>query len=658
MTQPTDLPAIAAVSTPDVNRARLDALKKLMPDIFTAEGRLNPDELRRIVDGEGSGAPERYEFRWYGKAASKRFAFAPATSALQYDGPRSVNSEKAGGNVVIEGENLEVLKLLLPAYRDRVKLVVIDPPYNTGKDFIYRDNFTRDRKDYWEETGATAAGVKMDTNAEASGRYHSDWLTMMHSRLLLARQLLDRDGFLLVSIDDAEVCNLMRLLDDTFGEENHIATLVYDKNRKNDAKFVSVGHEYMLMYARDKSWLQENGIVLRADKEGVDEVRAAFDQLRKVHNDDWGRVRAGLKAMYDSWPEDDTRKPLARFSKVDERGPFRDDGNINWPGGGGPTYEVKHPVTGRPCKQPVSGWRYPKKATMDAKIAAGLIVFGPDETTVPSIRTNLFDKRTQVMRSVIFSYAQTATQEFTKIFGGAKVFDNPKHFADIAKLIEYLTDEGSIIVDFFGGSGTTGHAALVANGKRDFILVQIPEQISDKDAVGRNALALGYKRISDITIDRVKRVILGYADSAALPDSGFKVYRLRKSTFPRVEFTPDTAKTREENIEALKRYIADKEATMFPQIERDVIIDEVLMKNGFMFDRTVVKAAEFAENEVFRVRDSFKVALVCLDPAIRPNTVAWFQQHKTEPFICLELALDTTAKWNLRNALGPLFTAV
>ena len=652
MTQPSDLPPLAAVSTPDVNRERLEALKRLMPDLFSAEGRVNPEELRRIIEGEGTGTPERYEFRWYGKAASKRFAFAPTTAALEYDAARSVNPDKAGGNVIIEGENLEVLKLFLAAYRDRVKLVVIDPPYNTGKDFIYRDNFTKDRKDYWCEIGATDAGVKLDTNAESSGRYHSDWLTMMYGRLLLARQLLDRDGFILVSIDDAEVCNLGRLLDDAFGEENHVATLVYDKNRKNDAKFVSVGHEYMLMYARDRSWLQENGVILRADKDGVDEVRAEFDKSRKKHGDNWDKVRADLKTLYDSWTDDDPRNPLSRFNKVDADGPYRDDGNINWPGGGGPTYDVLHPRTGRPCKKPISGWRYPKKSTMDTKIRDGLIVFGPDETTVPSIRTNLFDKRTQVMRSVIFSYAQTATQEFTKIFGGKKVFENPKHFSDIAKLIEYLPDAGSIILDFFAGSGTTGHATLVANGKRDFILVQIPESISDKESVGQNAIALGYKTISDITIDRVKRVIMGYADNPAIPEAGFKVYRLRKSTFPRVEYAPDPAKTREENIEALKRYIAEKEATMFPQIERDVILDEVLLKNGFMFDRAIEQAVELTDNAVFRVRDTFKSALVCLDPSIKAGTVAWFQKNKAEPFICLELALDTTAKWNLRNALG------
>ncbi len=638
--------------SPDHNRERLDTLKKLFPDLFSDEGSLNLDELKKLVDPKLVSETERYDFRWYGKTKSKRNAFTPGKATLVYDSARSVKPDKANGNMIIEGENLEVLKLLNSAYRGRVKFMYFDPPYNTGKDFIYSDDYTEDRKPYWEQTGVTEAGVKVDTNPESAGRFHSNWLTMMHSRLLLARYLLTPDGFIVVSIDDAEFFNLSRLMDEVFGEENFIATLVWDKNRKNDAKFFSVGHEYMLVYAKDKLLLQEMGLILRADKEGVDEVRDVFEKLRKEYKDDWEKVREGLLKHYATWPEDDERQPLARFTKVDEKGPFRDDRDISWPGGGGPTYEVLHPVTGKPCKIPSRGWVYPKKERMETMIKKGLIVFGPDETTVPTIRTNLFDKSTQVMRSVNFSYAQTSAQEFAKIFDGKKVFDNPKNFDDIRKLVDYLTDEGDIVLDIFAGSGTTGHAVMLANGRRQFILVQFPEAISDKDATGRRALEMGLKKISDITIERCRRVIKGYNGQPPLMDAGFKVYTLAKSAFPRVEFAPDPAKTEAENIELLKQYIHDKEATFHIQFEKDKVLDEVLLKNGFMLDYTLTRRSGFTKNEVFLAKDAFKESLICLDSKIAPETVDHFKTHKDQFFICLELALDTTKKWNLKHHLG------
>ncbi|MDD4060805.1 MAG: DNA methyltransferase, partial [Kiritimatiellae bacterium] len=631
-----DTNPLDAVSSPDLNAERLAELKRLFPDLFSNEGRLNIDELKKVVDPALVTESERYDFRWYGKTASKREAFTPSRAALVYDPARSVNPDKAGGNIIIEGENLEVLKLLNCAYRERIKCIYIDPPYNTGKDFVYSDRFAEGQKPYWEQTGVTESGVKVDSNSDSDGRFHSNWLSMMHSRLLAARYLLRPDGFMVVSIDDAEVFNLSRLMDDVFGEENFIATLVWDKNRKNDAKFFSVGHEYMLVYGRDKLWLQEHGLILRADKEGIDEVKDVFEKLRKENNDNWKKVREGLLAHYETWEEDDDRKPLARFTNVDEKGPYRDDGNINWPGGGGPTYEILHPKTHKPCKLPTSGWRYPTTVRFWEEYAKGRIVFGDDESTVPSVRMNLFDSKTQAMRSVLFSYAQTATQEFQKIFDGKKVFDNPKHFEDIRKLIEYLSDEDDIVLDFFAGSGSTAHAALLANGTRKFILVQFPEAISDKKSTGKRAIELGLKKVSDITIERVKRVIQKFQKEAEglLPgdaqrqfaDSlGFKVYRLEKSAFPRVEFTPDPEKAEDENVELLQKYIADKEQSFHIQLEKEKVRDEVLLKQGFMLDYTVTAQPEFTKNDVVLIRDAHRESLLCLDIEISPETVDAFQ---------------------------------
>ena len=189
-------------------------------------------------------------------------------------------------------------------------------------------------------------------------------------------------------------------------------------------------------------------------------MKAEFERLRKETNSDWNAVRQGLLEFYASISEDDPRVPLTRFTKVDEKGPFRDDGNINWPGGDGPRYEVLHPITKQPCKLPTSGWRYPTEQRFWEEVARGRVVFGPDEKTVPRVRTNLFENSDQVMVSVHYSYAQTAANQFSALFDGKRVFDNPKPVDDLKELIAYLTNPDDLVLDFFAGSGTTGHAVF------------------------------------------------------------------------------------------------------------------------------------------------------------------------------------------------------
>jgi len=323
---------------------------------------------------------------------------------------------------------------------------------------------------------------------------------MMYPRLRLAYNLLRDDGVIFISIDDGEIDNMKKLCNEVFGEENFVACLVYDKNRKNDAKYFSVGHEYILVYFKSAATINEMGIILRADKEGIDEVKTEFDRLRKTYNDDWIKVNEGLKNLYSSWADDDERKPLARFTRVDEKGPYRDDGNISWPGGGGPTYDVLHPITGKPCKVPSRGWMYPTPQRMQEMIANGRVVFGNDETVTPKVRMNLFEQSQQVLRSVTFSYAQTATQEFNKLFDGVRIFENPKSVNDIKKLIAYVTNpyDDEIILDFFSGSATTAHATMQLNaedgGKRRYIMVQLPEVTDEKS----DAFRAGFKNICDI----------------------------------------------------------------------------------------------------------------------------------------------------------------
>lgn len=307
----------------------------------------------------------------------------------------------------------------------------------------------------------------------------------------------------------------------------------------------------MLVYFKNASYIKDLGIVWRAPKEGVDEVRRRFEELKHQYGSDWDAINAELKRWYATWDDDDPRKPLARFTKLDEKGPYRDDGNISWPGGGGPKYTVLHPITHKPCKTPDAGWRFPRIERMQEEIDKGRVVFGEDETTLPRIRRNLFESDGQVLKSVKFSYAQTAANEFTSLFNGKRVFENPKPISDIAELVSYFTGdkESARILDFFSGSATTAHAVIQSNLKdgteRRFTLVQIPETC----ASGTVAHIEGFSSICELGEERIRRAgdmikkqveaensqpKLG-EDAKKLPDIGFRVFTLDDSGIERPE---------------------------------------------------------------------------------------------------------------------------
>lgn len=300
--QPLDRYAEAAPQmplTPDWNKERLETLKSLFPDLFTVEGKLNTDELKKLIDPQSINETERYEFRWFGKSQAKRNAFTPSNATLVFDEKRSVNPDQAE-NLIIEGENLEVLKLLSSSYREKVKCIYIDPPYNTGKDFVYSDNFTQDKRAYWEDAGITEEGVKIDTNTETDGRYHSNWLNMMYSRLLVARQLLKPDGVIFISIDDDEVHHLRKLCDEIFGEDSFIACLTWEKGRKNDSRFFSIGHEYIMVYAKEKELIKHVALLVYHDQGRTvalgDAVTCGGQSCLKIFT-----IPAGLKYLSNSF---------------------------------------------------------------------------------------------------------------------------------------------------------------------------------------------------------------------------------------------------------------------------------------------------------------------------------------------------------------------
>jgi len=677
MPQPDTLASLLP-HTPDFRAERLAELRRLFPDLFDGEGRLKPDDLKQLAGEELPGA-QHYEFTWNGKRHAKATAYRPATATLTHDEARGVNPDGSGGNLIIEGENLESLKCLLAAYRESVKCIYIDPPYNTGNDFVYSDDYSDNRRAYWEDSGQMENGVLLDTNPETAGRYHSNWLSMMYPRLLLARQLLRDDGVIFVSIDDHEVHNLRRLLDEVFGEENFIASLVWEKGRKNDAKLFSVGHEYMLVYAHNLAALKEENTVWRESKPGAKEIVEKWRALKTKHGEsNFEAQQSELREWYKSLPDSHPSKKLSRHKWVDKNGPWRDR-DISWPGGGGPRYDVPHPATKNPCKVPERGWIYSTQEVMQRQIKLGLVVFRDDHTEPPFRKSHLIpipdelddelvpependdvsddEIGLQVIGSVIYKQSQVAVKHLRKVLSG-KLFDNPKDHEVIARLIKYTgsAEKNDLILDFFGGSGTTAQAVLELNaqdgGKRKFILVQIPEQTPPNSEARR----AGYGKLSDITIERVKRVIQGYGEKPQALEAGFKVFRLTPSHFPRVGFKPDPDQSEDENVAALKAYIAEKEAQLIGLFEPHDLIDEVLLKNGFKLHYHRARAPGFTANTVWQVDDGEKQTLLCLDVALQPETVGALLASP-QAFICLERALDTADKWNLRNHLGPLFTA-
>lgn len=621
-------------TTPDVRAERLAELKRLFPDLFTNEGRLNPDELRQLVEPNEVHETERYEFKWYGKAASKREAFTPTTATLVYDEARSVNPEKADGNLIIEGENLETLKLLLNAYREQVKCIYIDPPYNTGKDFIYRDNYRKDKPGYWEEIGAAENGIQLESNPETSGRYHSDWLSMMHARLVVARALLRDDGFIFISCDDHEVFHLRKLMNEVFGEENHVETIVWKKSYGGGAKskhLVNL-HEYMVCFSKDLSKVPE--ISLPPDP----------DALRYYKYQD---------------------------EKFESRGPYRhqplatnsmdDRPNLRYP-----------IIWGDDEIWPDKQWQWSKER-VEAAIKNDEIVArrNSDGSWTVDYKQYLKDEEGNERRAKLYSlfegpYTQRGTKDLEQVFGQNGVFDFPKPVALLEKVLS-ITKQDDLILDFFAGSGGTAHALLNLEAKtgirRRFILAQIPEATPEES----KARSLGLPTISAITIERVKRVIAGYGDDPQpLPDTGFKVYKLQKSNFPRCEFKPDPAADEAAKVAALRHYIEEKEAAFFLTLDEEgeqAVFDEVLLKNGFQLHYTRTRRDDFTENTVHEVRDPRRTALVCLawNEAIKDATIKRLREiHEAGEapfFICLERSLTTTSKWNLRHFLGKHFNA-
>jgi len=648
----------------DWNKERLETLKKLFPDLFTNEGKLNINELKKVVEPESVSETERYEFRWFGKSAAKRNAFSPSNATLVFDEARSVNPTETE-NLIIEGENLEVLKLLSTAYREKIKCIYIDPPYNTGKDFVYSDNYSQDKKAYWEDAGIVEEGLKIDTNTETDGRYHSNWLNMMYSRLLIARQLLREDGVIFISIDDNEVHHLRKLCDEVFGEDCFAGQIIWQTATDNNPTQVATEHEYVLCYLKDKN--TQDFWEIPSEKGQI--IQDKYDELKNLFKDDIENIQLELRKWIRKQTNGDDLSGVSHYSYVDEIGVFYPGNSANTKPGGY-TYDIIHPVTKKVCAKPEYGYRFTSETFNEAD-KRGDVQWGENEKTIPKIKKRL-DTVTQRLKSYYYEDNRATSAELKTLFDGVKVFNNPKSVNFLKHIFKFVTNEDDLVLDFFGGSGSTGQAIFELKkegfSNLKYILVQIPENTDEKS----EAYKAGYKKISDITIERNKRVVeriieekknqhpdlfTNGKEDESIKNLGFKVFKLVKSNFPRVEFAPDPEKTTEENIVLLKKYISEKEAQLISMFNEKELITEVLIKNGFLLNYTLTKQEEFKKNKILFATDGEKETLICLDILIDNETVEHFKKNTDKKFICLERALDTTKKWNLKHYLGDKFKA-
>ena len=520
----------------------LEVLRQYFPQCFTAEGEFDIVIFRAALPAGISITDEATGFNFLGKNYARMLTNMDTTTLIRPDKEHNSKPEnKNSQNVYISGDNLDALQHLVKSYAGLVKVIYIDPPYNTGSDgFVYNDKFTFTKEELAKRLDVTPerAGHIL-TMTKRGSTSHAAWLTFMLPRLSFARDLLKKEGVILISIDENEEANLRLLCNDIFGEENLAGEIVWKNSSKNDEDYISMQHEYILAYVKSKEYNLGEWI---EPKQGTDEIFAAFDKFKAKHGSDWKAIHEEALKWYKQFPPSNPIYDSKHYSWMDERGVYFPD-NISGPNYGQYRYDVIHPVTGKVVKEPESGWRFPEE-TMKEKIKEGYIHFGNDETTVPNKKTYLKDTLNQSLTSIIYRDGRVASKKLTSLMG-TNCFSNPKDSEIITKLLTAIgVNDGDIVVDFFSGSGTTAESVLnIRDKKVKYILVQIQENLdialaratgSGKTTI-KNAIKLCDElnvphTIDQIGMERIKRASNRIREKNPLfaGDLGFKHYTLEE----------------------------------------------------------------------------------------------------------------------------------
>jgi adenine-specific DNA-methyltransferase len=558
-----------SLESKDIGEEKRQELLRLFPEAQTEGGKIDFDQLKRALGESVDPGRERYGMTWPGKADCFRLIQSPSTATLLPVREESVRFDETE-NMIIEGDNLEVLKLLQKGYQNKIKMIYIDPPYNTGNDFIYPDDFADNLKNYLQYTGQVdPEGKLFSNNLESDGRFHSKWLNMMYPRLYLARNLLRDDGVIFISIDENELDNLRKICSEVFGESNHIEDLVWAQNTTHSqSPLYSTNHEYVVVYAKSAPNIHSDSGAFREPKAGYEEIRSLVQTLNPLfpplseidkklrelvskHRKDYEEelVLAGLALDEDTERQDPwrgiyaykyveyrddqgeivpdskaaSRNALIRVWRIDnasapagkQAASTRDKDSPNYR-----FYNPLHPTTGRPCPHPKTGWRWPRswqdssRESFEGLDRKGLIYWGKDETTIPQYKRFLDDVETNVSKSFFYDYTD-GEKQVTGLLGRAALFPNPKPTTLTSRLISQVCVNGDIILDFFAGSGTLAQSVLEVSKSLSlmchFILVQLPEPIDgttkDQAAAAEFCDQIGRPRtIAEITKERVRRV--------------------------------------------------------------------------------------------------------------------------------------------------------
>jgi len=645
----------AKITSEDLTKERLDKLKELLPELFSCDGNLNIQNLYDLANKYSSAKKEKYEFNWAGKLECQKLALEPTKSCLLPNFDKSINFDKTQ-NIIIEGDNLEVLKTLYQPYFEKIKCIYIDPPYNTGNDFIYDDKRQEGKKAYWQRNGITHEGVKLETNPEATGRKHSLWCSFIYPRLMLARNLLSKDGVIFVSIDDNEVHNLRKMMDEVFGEENFIADIIWNSTKSvTNTAIISVSHTHNLVYFKSMDYYVENRTEFRLPDDGD-----GFNN-----------------------PDNDPRGPW----KAD---PFQ-------VGGWRPNqqYEITNPNTGK-IYTPNSGGSWKNDfSKFQELLKDGRIIFGKTAESAPQRKRFLTEatERGKVAKTLWDDLETTTngTQLLKRLFDDRSFFDNPKPIGFLNRVLQLSAKKSDTILDFFAGSGTTAHATLKLNaeekikyakenhhklekgeiskedylqglseaGSRKFILTQLPEYTDEKS----EAFKAGYKTISAICIERVKRagqkIIEEIKTEKTLNDEakeqiiasldiGFKTYQLKDTNI-------DKAYYEMENPAILEEYLKNSQQLKLFGDEKTNLLYEIAIKNGFDLSVSFKKIDAIKDNEVYQVNaGNRESALICVDSEIKLDSVNQIYEETSKDnrswqFFCFDNALSITVKTNLKS---------
>lgn len=587
-------------------------IAQLFPDCVTETVDEKSGQPKRLIDFEKlkqnlsdsvmSERAERYQFTWPDKSKAILLANSPINATLRPCREESVDFDNTK-NLYIEGDNLDVLKCLKETYLHKVKMIYIDPPYNTGNDFVYEDDFAQSSEEYLANSGLfDEQGNRMFTNAESNGRFHTDWLNMIYPRLKVARDLLTDDGVIFISIDDNEVENLRKVCDEVFGEQNFIATLIWERAfaPKNDAKFISSSHDYIVMCAK------------------------------RIENFKIGRLERTQEAnaRYSN-PDNDPRGVWTSGDMLVKTYNKSCDYPITTPSG-----KIVNPVPGR-C------WRFSEESFLE-KVKDNRIWFGPEGNGVPRVKRFLSELKFEGMAptSILFhkevGHSQEGSKEVTALFGDKGVFDGPKPIRLLQRLLTLANlDDNSIILDFFSGSASTAHAVMKMNAEKQkhcpFIMVQLPEHISEKKK------EQGYETVCEIGKERIRRAGKKIKEESPLTtqdlDTGFRVLKLDSTNMQDIYYSPKDI----------------SQADLFSQVDNvkpdrtgEDLLFQVMLELGATLD-SKIETTTVAGKTIYNVAEGYLVA--CFDPDVTDDVVKSIAQMQPAYAVLRDTSMkdDSTA---------------